>query len=118
MSIEWLSIINIITSLTCSVLAIFAIWLAVGQRKESHQNYKETRELLAKIDTRSATTEEKVSENFQKMLSSVLPKKTAEEGMLEIISSLMAQGKTDELEKLMKSFAEIRGRAEIRGHNT
>jgi translation initiation factor 2 alpha subunit (eIF-2alpha) len=88
------------------MLALFAIWLAFQQRRESAQNYENTKNVLPEINKVMEKTELLVSENFQNMLKSITdqqgmmleslkPRTSQEEKMADLIVRL-----ADEPEKL------------------
>lgn len=65
-------VVSIVASIVSVVLAAFAIWQATDSRREAQQSHEKTKDLLSQIDKRSAVTEERVAENFQKILDAVL----------------------------------------------
>jgi hypothetical protein len=85
-------------SLFSMMLAIFAIWLAFQQRRESQANYEKTKDVLGEVRQMMQKTELLVSENFQNLLSSITeqqtrmleamkPKKTSDELLFELATS-------------------------------
>lgn len=107
-------------SLTASafsvMLALFAIWLAFQQRRESAQNYESTKEVLAEIEKVMEKTELLVSENFQnlpksitdqqaQMLESLKPRPTRDEKMADLMIRLADE--PDKLDRVVQSIAKV-----------
>jgi len=66
---EWFSIIASVASIT---LAAVSIWLAGRAVSQSQANYEKAAETLAKINERSAGTEQIVGEHFEKLMGTML----------------------------------------------
>src|SRR3989304_1261119 len=83
-------------------LAGFAVWFAFVQRRESQDNYANTKDVLGEITRVSEKTEMLVSENFQRLLGSIVdqqaqmldslkPRPTAQDKYADFIMKLAAE---------------------------
>jgi len=111
-----LSLIEAITFVATGfsiILAVFALWMANQQLRESRANYDSTKALLSKIEKVMEKTELLVSENFQKLLQSMVdqqnkmiehlkPKITPEEVIFKL-----AQEDPEKLDKVAEAVIKI-----------
>ncbi len=64
--------VSIIVGFMSIGLAAFAIWIARSSEKESRENYRQTRDLLAEIDKRTTVTEALVSQSQRQILDTLI----------------------------------------------
>lgn len=64
-------VVSIAAALFSITLAIFAIWMSFQQRRESQENYDNTKTVLSEIEKVMEKTEMLVSDNFQNLLKSI-----------------------------------------------
>ena len=112
---NFITILSLTASAFSIALAIFAIWLSFQQRKESQNNYENTKSVLSEVEKAMAKTEMLVSDNFQnllksmteqqnKMLESLKPRPTTEEKYAEMFANL-AQDDPDKLNAVADAIA-------------
>ena len=93
------TIFSIIASGVSIFLALFAIWLAFQQRRESSASYEKTKDVLSEITRVMEKTQLLVSDNFQNLLTSVTnqqgqmleslkPRATQEERTMDLLVGL------------------------------
>ena len=123
-TIELITIIGSVASIT---LAIVSIWLAKSSVKESRSNYEKTAKTLSDINERAAGTEKIVGEHFDKLMESVLSivntattgpevrkaeielkqqeqQSKIQEHLFQILSSAINSGDKDKLQTLLDTM--------------
>jgi hypothetical protein len=115
-TLPFLEIFSISASIVSVVLAIFAVWLAFQQRKESQNAYEKTKDVLSELEKVMKSTELLVSDNFQNLLQSITdqqgqmldalkPKPNNDDIMTDLIVRLADE--PDKLAKVTESFAKF-----------
>ncbi|MFL6283861.1 MAG: hypothetical protein ACJ74Q_12040 [Pyrinomonadaceae bacterium] len=108
---------SIATSAFSILLALFAIWVAFQQRKESQQSYENTKDVLAEIEKVLEKTQMLVSENYQNLLTcvtdqqkllldSLKPKPTSEEKYTDLVLETAVQ-RPDKLEAVVAAISKV-----------
>ena len=69
---------SVAASIVSIFLALFAIWFAITQRKESEAAYQQTREVLAKLETVMESAKLTVMESAKLLVSEELPEPAQE----------------------------------------
>ena len=75
-------VVSTIAGVVSIALAIFAIWIARAAERESRENYKQTRDLLAEVERTAGITETIISQSHRQLqdtlITLVTPKPTVD----------------------------------------
>ena len=69
---EFAFVVSTIAGVVSMGLAAFAIWIARSAERESRENYRLTRDLLAEIQKTSAVTETVISQSHRQLQDTVI----------------------------------------------
>ena len=115
---EVASVVSIIVGFMSMGLAAFAIWIARSSEKESRENYRQTRDLLAEIDKRTTVTEALVSQSQRQILDTLIglvaPKPVGDpesehnaEMGLRLLQSMLQNNSPAEVAGLFQTISQI-----------
>lgn len=114
-----MEVFSIAASLFSVALALFAIWMSDKQRKESEENFRQSKDVFAKLEGVMEKVQLLVSDNFQnlirsiteqqgKMLESMKPKTPADERYVEQMFEVLRDD-PQKSDKLVQGIMTIQG---------